>query len=212
MILLLCAFGAALAQDNPCVDATGTPLPGLIFVNDPSGCDKYITCIAGIPYNMTCPEGYHYFEDTTNNDQYCISVAESDCFDCPATGISYVPVPNSCSKYVLCVGGVPQPPVDCAPLVFDPAFKSCNIPGSTDCVENKCLTDPTLVMYPDPLLCDTYYVCADGQPKPVTCPAGLHFVPIPGVTPVIGTCGAPDALLCTEVSKINYHHPDPRPI
>lgn len=207
MILLLCAFGTALAQDNPCIDpVTQAPIPGLTFVNDPSGCDKYITCIAGIPYNVTCPEGYHYFEDLS--EQLCIPIAESDCFDCPATGISYVQVPNSCSKYVLCVGGVPQPPVDCAPLIFDPQYNSCNVPGSTDCVVNQC-SDPTVVMYPDPLLCDTYYVCAEGQPKTITCPTGLHFVPIPGTNPVIGTCGAPDATKCTAVSKIK-HHLDPR--
>ena len=72
---------AQLTQ-NPC-DAI-IPVGSNGFVNDPSACANYFSCVSGQPYRISCPFPFVYFNQT------CTARTAENCQICPATGVAMV--------------------------------------------------------------------------------------------------------------------------
>lgn len=105
-------------------------------------------------------------------------------------------------RYHICVGDPEPVRRECNPeLHFDPITSLCTFPNLTDCTPNPehpppehpeepgftCTVDGT---HPHPSNCESYFICANGQPHEFTCSPGLHF------NDRIGQCDFPEVANC----------------
>lgn len=80
-----------LADYNPCQYRRDNEL-----VNDFSSCNAYFRCQSEQPFKEICKDGFIFSPDF----QGC-----TRCYSCPPAGIYGIPVPRSCTQYVLCIDG-----------------------------------------------------------------------------------------------------------
>lgn len=97
-----------------------TGVPDLSYIRSPNACYLYYSCINGIAYPQTCPDGLHF----SMGLQRCVTPEESDCDienppDLPEAptpetspeceGIAdyrYIEEPSSCEWYYQCIDGI----------------------------------------------------------------------------------------------------------
>lgn len=80
---LFVSSAAANLDENPCLSL---PAPGHGFVNDYAGCEKYFSCIAFLPFRVSCPPGFYFDEGRS----VCDLPANVNCNICPSSGIHAV--------------------------------------------------------------------------------------------------------------------------
>lgn len=127
-----------------------------VFVADIRSCAAFFTCVDNVAHPGTCPEPYLF-----NEPQQTCDFPENvlNCFTCPETGFSRVPVSGSCTQFIQCSGGAASQ-LECpSPLHFDPLLSECNTAG--DCVPNPCPavdqpSNPIFVPHPTDCLLYVY--------------------------------------------------------
>lgn len=106
--------------------------------------------------------------------------APSDDEECPAEGIKQISHPDSCDKYILCIGGN-KIERRCAPgFHFSRELRNCVAPEIAECEERKwsCPEEDdlgNLVFIPNEESCSKYYLCFGGDQIPLSCAEGLHW-------------------------------------
>lgn len=106
---------------------------------------------------------------------------DNDDEECPADGIKQISHPDSCEKYILCIGGSAVER-RCAPgFHFSREFRSCVSPDIAECEEERKWQCPkeddlnNLVFLPNKENCSKYYLCFGGDQIPLSCSDGLHW-------------------------------------
>ncbi|PIO76249.1 chitin binding Peritrophin-A domain protein, partial [Teladorsagia circumcincta] len=110
-------------------------------------CSKFLLCLQGASYTMTCPAGTHF----SSSKGYCVRIADASCskstttsglspttttsprneFKCGADGF-YADF-NSCQKFIRCVNGNPYG-FDCPKgLSFHADSLMCDHPDPSKC-------------------------------------------------------------------------------
>lgn len=187
----MCLSSLVLGQEeNPCYVL---PPPGTGFVNDPSHCTRYFSCVAFLAFVITCPEPM-YFDETR---LVCDFPHLVHCSSCPGSGVIGVSLPSfpftvniirmmnklkiedphSCTRWTLCVNGK-EIPQECAPgTAFDPTTESCRLEDEVDCNSDTCATLPGGTgVAPSPDSCEAYHYCFEGAKlQRGQCQFGLAF-------------------------------------
>ncbi|XP_058122317.1 probable chitinase 10 [Anopheles ziemanni] len=198
LLALVATIGCVAAQTttDPCV---GSDLP---FLPHPTECSKYFSCYGGIGYEQVCPDG-KYFDPTRS---ICDIAQNVDCVvnNCPPDGIVFLPIPNVCDRYTICVGGEAFEGICDENLYFDEALGDCNYKNESGCVVNPCTqpppNPPILEIHPNESSCTQYLICLSGQPVVRDCAPGLFF------DPTALQCVVADACI---VSIISEERPEP---
>jgi hypothetical protein len=186
----LCAvlFSLVLARaeadsENPCEGLD------LVFVNDPSSCGAYFSCVSGRAFQLTCNNGrWFYYRPEVG----CHLPNSVPCQICPATGISRVPVPQSCTEYTLCINGTPIESECPERTRFDRTTGQCNKAELVECEYSRCPAD-SRGFQPDPDSCNQYLLCFDGDiVQERECPGDLLF------DAELGSCALPDNVDCGD--------------
>lgn len=104
-------------------------------------------------------------------------------FRCPDTGVSFFPHEESCSKFIMCFGGLALERT-CAPnLHWSAGGEYCTTHAQAECeLENPLcpeVDDPNdLIFIPSLADCEKYYLCHQGEPKQFRCAPNFHFNPV----------------------------------
>ncbi|XP_049540215.1 peritrophin-1 [Anopheles darlingi] len=191
LVVLVAVIDCTAAQLNP-DPCAGTTTQS--FLPHPTNCTLYISCYAGVGYEVSCPPGYFFNVTATQCD---VKEGEGCPASCPPDGIAFLPDPaGRCEFYVICIGGVEIPDQECAEgLYFDATLEECNFPNATNCINNPCSTDPAEPQpeyHPSDTDCTHYILCLAGEPIERTCPPNLHFDPVE-LKCVVGPCPDPNA-------------------
>ena len=93
MLSFVCLVSCAMAL--PALSAC--PETGGGFVNDPSGCAKYFSCVDKVQFPLTCPTPLQF----NIADSSCSTKEIANCKVCPATGISRVTRNYSRNKLII---------------------------------------------------------------------------------------------------------------
>ncbi|XP_049298658.1 peritrophin-1-like [Anopheles funestus] len=175
---LMAIIGCATAQTT--VDPCAEPGVTEAFLPHPTDCTKYFSCYGGKGYEQTCPDGK--FFDPMN--KWCDIPEKANCVvnNCPPDGIVYLPIPDVCDRFTICIGGVAFEGVCDDNLYFDAELQECNLKNETDCVVNPCIQPPPdppveLEIYPNPANCQQYLLCLQGEPIIRNCAPNLFFDP-----------------------------------
>lgn len=163
LVLLLVLPAVVFGQTtiNPCNGVSEG------FVPDPNDadCKTYWSCRNGTGVQYACG-GDLVFDRTT---ALCIPFTGE--FECPAplcgataVGVTYLPYPNDCQRYYICLEGGTLIEGDCgAGYVFDYVVKACNVPEKAECFVCPPQNPPKLVFFPNKKNCNGYYVCLNGE-------------------------------------------------
>lgn len=116
-------------------------------------------------------------------------------FRCPEAGIEFFPHEVSCSKYILCYGGLAIER-SCAPdLHWSATDEWCTTKAQAECTLEAPLcpevdNPDSLVFIPSLADCERYYLCQNGVAKPLYCAPNFHF------NPIFGFCDFPENVNC----------------
>ena len=83
MLLKVLTFVCLVSCSTALPALESCPLIGGGFVNDPSGCPNYFSCVKGKMFPLTCPSPLFF----NPADSTCAIPEAVDCKRCPATGI-----------------------------------------------------------------------------------------------------------------------------
>uniref|UniRef100_A0A182SUL3 Chitin-binding type-2 domain-containing protein n=1 Tax=Anopheles maculatus TaxID=74869 RepID=A0A182SUL3_9DIPT len=175
LFALLAVLGCATAQTtvDPCVEAGQTSG----FLPHPTNCSLYFSCYGNKGYEQACPDGKLF--DPVKIVCDIAEKVQCNVNNCPPDGIVYLPVPNVCDQYIICIGGVAFEETCDAGLFFDPVLEECNLANETNCVVNPCIqpppVPPVLEIYPNPANCSQYIICLEGDAILRDCAKGLTF-------------------------------------
>lgn len=104
-------------------------------------------------------------------------------FRCPEEkGVQLFPHEESCSKYIMCFGGLALER-SCAPdLHWSAKGEYCTTKAQAECdIENSLcpeVDDPNNIIFiPSQADCERYYLCHNGEKKPLQCAPDFHFNP-----------------------------------
>ncbi|XP_058065689.1 peritrophin-44-like [Anopheles bellator] len=133
------------------------------FVSDPTSCTQYYTCYNGVATLQTCPD-QKYFDATR---MLCDVPEYVNCVVDPCaatTGVTSLPIANSCTAYTLCVEGTGYQVTCASGTLYDETYGDCVLAGASSCVENPCLSlDPATAtpttFYPVSNSCTKYIIC-----------------------------------------------------
>lgn len=162
-------------------------LGNLVFIPNKDSCSKYYLCFGGDQIPLSCADGLHWSVE----EESCVSKKKAGCdFEneeddieqCPKTGVKQISHPDSCEKFILCVGGN-KFQRNCAPgFHFSRKSRTCeatDVAGCKDfdsklkCPEKDDLDE--LIFLPSPKTCSKYYLCFGGEPIQLSCADGLHW-------------------------------------
>lgn len=173
------------------------PPEGSVSIPHPTDCTKFYVCVSGEPILLDCPPGLHF----SPTELICLAPEEAGCdlkpttsvptstesteapVICPPTGSDFIPHPTDCSKYYLCMSGIPFL-MECPPGEhFSPSDLICLPPDEAGCqIATTTLTPdvcpPTGTDFlPYPGDCTQYYLCMAGESTVMKCPNNFHFSP-----------------------------------
>lgn len=114
----------------------------------------------------------------------------------------FLPSPQSCSSYILCLDGEAHIDECENNLHFDAHSESCGNPAFVDCTQCGRIG---FVKLPHPSECDKYYECTFGRRQLRTCPTGLLF------DRTVGSCNREDNVWCPANDDDDDETPDLRP-
>lgn len=141
------------------------------------------------PHPLECPEGRWFYDNPVG----CHLPNTVPCEPCPAEGVIYIGVPNSCIDYNLCINGILFER-QCAPGTrFDVREGRCNLQELVQCDYIRCPETGTLIV-PDPTSCQHYLVCDRGvEVGRRQCSEGLLF------DPVLLSCAREETVDCLHI-------------
>ncbi|GIX87999.1 papilin [Caerostris darwini] len=133
-----CGWGWPACKD----DKKGSTCSTDGLYKNPKDCNSYIQCSDGVEYEMPCPRGLHFSEQTSKCEQPSVAQCEkseesSDDFQCEEDG-RYVNL-NSCSHFINCTGGVRYDAACPQQLHFNEKTRECDSPCDSRC-------DPSLAL------------------------------------------------------------------
>ncbi|XP_052871345.1 peritrophin-44-like, partial [Anopheles cruzii] len=175
LLLVVATICCTTAVADPCTEQgvyTG-------FLPHETDCTKYYSCYGGVAYEQTCPDG-KYFDPTRT---ICDLEANVDCVsnNCPPDGVVFLPIPNVCDRYLICINGNAFEGVCDGGLFFDAVLGDCNLKNESGCLVNPCIqpppNPPQLEIYPNPADCHQYLICGNGEPVVRDCAPQLVFDP-----------------------------------
>ncbi|XP_072935184.1 protein obstructor-E-like [Epargyreus clarus] len=171
------------------------------FFADPDQCDKYTECRGGKLIEKLCPDGL-VFNDVNQYEEKCEFPFNYDCSDrpnlqpakpsrhCPRQN-GYFPHEDSkeCAKFYFCADGQSNMITCPDGLVYNEKTGACTWPdeakkegcGAAQVLDFECpkvnvsagMSHPR---YADPLDCQYYYVCVNGnEPRRAGCKLGQVF-------------------------------------
>ncbi|CAO1382421.1 unnamed protein product [Diamesa hyperborea] len=205
--LVNCAI-AQIAPVNPCSAIDGAVKTG--FVIDPSACEKYFSCVAGVAFNATCKSPLVFVIDAITKAPSCTAKTATNCLPCRGVGISKVQDPAGCDKWILCNGLVEVKQTCAAGTLFNSAIGGCDLKEKSSCDIDPCTSDATV---PDETSCRNWILCINGVELKQECDAGTAFDPtvrgcVPSANvncPSTDPCsGAPDGFVADPVSCSNF--------
>lgn len=167
------------------------------FVNDPTSCPAYYTCVNGLGYPQTCTEGFHFNPDIGACDYPKPDGSCAGIIACPPGGeYELFPIDGSCVNFQLCFLGKGSIESCAEGLQFDKTLKICDLIERVQCVDTSdCpLADvpgaPVFIAHPTD--CTKYHYCIKGaaNPTPLQCPTGTKF-DLAQRTCIIGNCTVP---------------------
>ncbi|XP_055704618.1 peritrophin-1-like [Phlebotomus papatasi] len=150
-VLRKCNF-PHLANCEPAAPPPGPPgvscpdSGGVTLIPDPTSCDHFYICdFNQYPHRHACPPNYHFCQDF----RFCRPIGQAVCtpptplevfgvhslsdFECPYSGIHFLPYSGDCSRYVLCIDGSAHEQ-RCAPdLYFNPTTQRCEPQDNFTC-------------------------------------------------------------------------------
>ncbi|EAU77159.2 AGAP010466-PA, partial [Anopheles gambiae str. PEST] len=155
------------------------------FIPDATDCRKYFICVGGSGIEQICPEGTSFNPSLNVCDL-------PDRVQCPAVpvllqasqasngalcqnnrGMTFEPVPNKCSSYIMCLNSLPYE-MSCPPgKSFDKTAKLCMNTGEAKCLYDlKSLCggttfDVNTVAYPND--CSKYLLCIYNEVYEIEC-------------------------------------------
>lgn len=201
--LAICTVQVQGQAADPCATQ-----PNNYFRADPESCEGYFTCSNKLSIKQVCPAGFFFAEATQN----CV-VATGNCVlsACPAKGIDFVPVVNSCTDYIVCVNGVENPASCGAGFLFDKVLKNCNSDYLVDCVVNSCpdpAVDPTVTYIESTRDCNEFYICLNGEPMLQKCAPNFYFNPTTKKCDLQANvqCAVSILISCTYLSNIHINY------
>uniref|UniRef100_A0A182M4T1 Chitin-binding type-2 domain-containing protein n=1 Tax=Anopheles culicifacies TaxID=139723 RepID=A0A182M4T1_9DIPT len=173
---------------------------------DPAVCNVFYNCIEGEANEITCTAGLHFDEYTGTcvwpNDagrQGCNPGANKklkDGFTCPkeqktdeAGQVVAHPKyahPTDCQRFYVCLNGVEPRDLGCQ--VGEVYNEETERYAQFKCPKNR-------GQFEDPIQCDKYYVCDEGESTEKLCPDGLVFDP---TIKLINKCDQPFNVDCGD--------------
>jgi len=108
------------------------PAQGIVFLPDPTDCKKYYLCADGTAVPQECADGLLFDPELGK----CNTASEVECQtkpNCPAEGIVYLPVPGSCTDYLMCISGSPIEMTCADGTEFSPEEGKCVLEENYDC-------------------------------------------------------------------------------
>ncbi|CAO1415121.1 unnamed protein product [Diamesa tonsa] len=177
--LVNCAI-AQIAPVNPCIAIVGDVKTG--FVVDPSACEKYFSCVAGVAFNATCKSPLVFVINAETKVPSCTTKTDSNCKPCRGVGISKVQDPAGCDKWILCNGLVEVKQTCAAGTLFNSAIGGCDLKEKSSCDIDPCTSDASVtadkLFTSNPINSTIYHLCNFDLKKTVeklTCASGLTF-------------------------------------
>lgn len=183
--LFLSAFSKTAS--NPCEGLD------LVFVNDNTSCSNYFSCLHGVAFSKTCPDGRWFYDNPVG----CHLPRTVNCNVCPKTGVISVGVSESCTKYTLCINGNSFDR-ECAPETwFDRVEGRCNLQELVSCEYSRCPENRS-TLTADPTSCRHYLICVDGEEiARRECNGNLLF------DSLLSSCALPENVDCASRPRTN---------
>ncbi|OXA64052.1 Endochitinase [Folsomia candida] len=114
---------------------------------------------------------------------------DPEIFSCQDKSPGLYPHPTDCAMSIACRPDDDMFVARCAsPFLYDPVFKSCNLPELVDC-ELTC-QDRIDGAYPHPHDCSLYINCANNEMSVIKCPPPTLF------DPILQVCNFPEFVDC----------------
>ncbi|XP_058825804.1 uncharacterized protein LOC131685836 [Topomyia yanbarensis] len=188
-----CPLGASTAEPTPEERCYG--VPDLSYLSNDGYCYRYFQCVDGVPYPLICNSHLWFSEES----QSCLTTDEVSC-----EGENHPPVvpptegictgvengrqvlhPVFCNQFYVCIDEVGFAQICPFGLWFDEPQQSCSSPPDVECphglvptaspIENICLDKPTGAKVANPIECEWFYICIDGNPFRSPCPEQMLF-------------------------------------
>jgi len=177
--------------------------PGLYWNQELTACDypeNVPDCVGGTRPPIGTPPTTTAAPDTTTTTTTGPSTT-TESSGCPPEGVHFIPHPELCHAYYICVEGEQTEPYHECPdgFYFDPSIGECNFASEVDCEYGTTTTATPTTTTEGPLSSTTT------TPRPTTgnpitdCPPdGEHLLPYPGDCSIYTKCfqGFPILLRC----------------
>lgn len=158
------------------------------FLANTRGCSWFHVCVNGVHTGQNrCPEGFHF----NYGSQACALIGSFECTisnpdveaRCPdSRGLSIVPHPYSCSKFIICFDGI-ENDRDCEPgLHYSPYDERCVTPFLADCnIEAQVCRESeetgVATLIQNSRDCASFFVCIGSRSAELKCAPDTHFNP-----------------------------------
>jgi hypothetical protein len=159
------------------------PEEGFVQISHPKKCEKFIVCLNGNEVaTFPCPPGLHFSREM----RICMDPEDANCeineLSCPEkddmNNLVFLPHPDDCSKYFLCLGGN-KLPLRCGEgshwSVEEEACMDKADAGCKDFDDIEECPEEGIKQISHPSNCEKFIFCLNGQEFERNCPPGLHF-------------------------------------
>uniref|UniRef100_A0A1B0CP27 Chitin-binding type-2 domain-containing protein n=1 Tax=Lutzomyia longipalpis TaxID=7200 RepID=A0A1B0CP27_LUTLO len=120
---------------------------GISLIPDPHSCDHFYICDFNQNANRhQCPPNYHFCQD----HRFCLPIGVAVCalpsspiervfgvkqqfYDCPYSGIHFMPYSGNCAQYILCIDGSSHVQRCADGLYFNPTSQRCEVQSNVIC-------------------------------------------------------------------------------
>jgi Chitin binding Peritrophin-A domain len=174
------------------------PEEGFKQISHPKNCEKFIVCLNGVKVTtFSCPPGLHF----SRANRVCMDPEKAECeiegLSCPAEddmdNLVFIPHPEDCSLYYLCLGGN-KLPLSCGNgfhwSVEAQACMAKEDAGCEDFDDTEECPETGIKEISHPEDCELFILCINGQEFERSCPPGLHF------SRETRSCVSPDVAEC----------------
>jgi Chitin binding Peritrophin-A domain len=172
----------AVVSANRCVDR-----PNLTKLPSRESCAHYSLCFNGVETKLECDQSSMYDYER----EQCMPTHVAKCYSetlqtqCPATGLTYQPDPESCEQYIICMNGEVIHRTCADGLHWSAKKNNCLRPDLAKCEQPAVVEDltqcpavhtpGTVVYLPSTESCSVFYVCFRGEAIGQECASGMHW-------------------------------------
>ncbi|XP_059219701.1 peritrophin-44 isoform X2 [Stomoxys calcitrans] len=122
-------------------------------------CNKYVLCYDGTPVIQSCYDDLQFNPDIGKCDFATkVGCVDNYCsvYDNNVLNLKYVPSPNNCSNYYICMNGIAQPFSCATGLHFSTNCNCCDFVDNANCTIAKSKTFDGYVMDERPVRVNTF--------------------------------------------------------